>query len=135
LRKKSAKGLGDIWDPGSIPIKLKPKKEDPEEIPAVIEEAAKVEEVAEPAVPLPKWTSRGWKRPGGDEAQSNPGTEQASEPAPEPQEDPKPLSQPKDEPPEIKIPSLKVEEAAPDPTPEAPVFRKRKVAAPARGRR
>ncbi|KJA27810.1 hypothetical protein HYPSUDRAFT_34958 [Hypholoma sublateritium FD-334 SS-4] len=59
LRKKTiASGLGEIYDPGAIPIKIK-KKPEPEETNAGPSAAVK----PEPA-DRPKWTPTQWKRPG-----------------------------------------------------------------------
>lgn len=57
-KKKIASGLGEIYDPGAIPIKIK-KKPEPEETKAGPSAAVK----PEPA-DRPKWTPTQWKRPG-----------------------------------------------------------------------
>jgi len=62
LRKKTlAGGLGDIYDPGAIPIKLKEKPEPViEPAPAPVEPPA----VATTSTSVPKWTKLQWKHTG-----------------------------------------------------------------------
>lgn len=123
LRKKTTKGLGELWDPGAIPIKLKPKKEEvkDEEL-----ESGKMEQEA-PLEPLPKWTSRSWKKPGEDSGIDPQEEEVKLEVVPEP-EVPAPL--PKAEPEETKFEEpVAMEEPAPE-----GMFRKRKIGG-TRGRR
>ncbi|KAI0075744.1 hypothetical protein K474DRAFT_1599307 [Panus rudis PR-1116 ss-1] len=60
-KKKLDVGLGEIYDPGLIPIKLKTKKEEPSP------EAQSSNSTSEPSsstngAPL-KWSARGWKKP------------------------------------------------------------------------
>lgn len=68
-RKKLNTGLGEIYDPGLIPIKLKAKKEEPTEPPLPKEESPAPIRLA-PAISnpnateMPKWSARGWAKPG-----------------------------------------------------------------------
>ncbi|KAF8160670.1 hypothetical protein B0H34DRAFT_653545 [Crassisporium funariophilum] len=72
LRKKTVTaGLGEIYDPGLIPIKLK-KKEVLEETKPIITPAGASSSAGN--LLLPKWTSVQWKRPG--EGSSQPQTSQ-----------------------------------------------------------
>lgn len=62
LRKRTLNvGLGEVYDPGVIPIKLKQKEEpEPETSLAPVESANS----ASAATSVPKWTKVQWKRPG-----------------------------------------------------------------------
>jgi WW domain-binding protein 4 len=66
-RKKLGAGLGELYDPGLIPIKLKPKKEEASEL-VLKEEAQSADIPAAPlklahAIPIVKWSSGGWSGP------------------------------------------------------------------------
>ena len=70
-RKKINVGLGELYDPGVIPIKLKAKKEEPqetqlktEEMPSSISLASTSNSTSSQATAVPKWSSRGWSKPG-----------------------------------------------------------------------
>ena len=65
LRRKTASvGLGDLYDPGALPIKLKPKKQEEQE------EAGRANAIISgPGLVLggsekPTWSARGWSKPG-----------------------------------------------------------------------
>lgn len=68
-RKKLNTGLGEIYDPGLIPVKLKAKKEEPAE-PILKGEGSSAlvklaPSISNPhATALPKWSARGWSKPG-----------------------------------------------------------------------
>ncbi|KAA1473989.1 hypothetical protein DENSPDRAFT_780857 [Dentipellis sp. KUC8613] len=78
LRKKTATvGLGELYDPGLIPIKLKPKKEDvkedvsqPQSSGIIGEDASRLAAGAGPATEgpapssVPKWTATKWRKAG-----------------------------------------------------------------------
>lgn len=93
VRKKAWSGLGEVWDPESVPIKLKVKKrEENESREALTGMSGGVEKGASrtlaagntetsQATLTPKWTSRGWNKPG--EANTKP-TELSAAPAPSP---------------------------------------------------
>lgn len=55
-RKTASIGLGELYDPLAVPIKLKPKKE------AVTEGV--VQAAALDGSEMPKWSARGWNKPG-----------------------------------------------------------------------
>ncbi|KAI0744214.1 hypothetical protein C8Q80DRAFT_1185602 [Daedaleopsis nitida] len=60
LRRKTAGvGLGDLYDPLALPIKLKPKKEEP-----ALESASGSGTVPVGGSEKPKWSARGWNKPG-----------------------------------------------------------------------
>lgn len=67
-RKKINVGLGELYDPGALPIKLKAKKEEPEE--AGLPQAGGFSAVAGGGLPplggteKPSWSARGWNKPG-----------------------------------------------------------------------
>ncbi|KIP11592.1 hypothetical protein PHLGIDRAFT_124735 [Phlebiopsis gigantea 11061_1 CR5-6] len=68
-RKKVDVGLGELYDPGVIPIKLKAKKEEPTEASLKAEEIPTTISLASTSPPskatsVPKWSSRGWSKPG-----------------------------------------------------------------------
>jgi WW domain-binding protein 4 len=63
LRKKTlGPGIGELYDPGIIPIKLKAKKEElvPDAAPSELAESGKDKTSSSP----PKWSAKGWNRPG-----------------------------------------------------------------------
>ncbi|THH28738.1 hypothetical protein EUX98_g5434 [Antrodiella citrinella] len=60
LRRKKIGGLGDIYDPGVIPIKLKTKKED-----ASVDNASTSASTPASLGPI-KWSARGWNKPGAE---------------------------------------------------------------------
>lgn len=155
-RKKLAPGLGELYDPGLIPIKLKPKKEEPadtvlktESSPSGLSSSAAATGAQGSA--LPKWSSRGWNKPG--EAKESAGSsatesEQTSGLVPAPPavdaKETTPEAAPvKDVVAEVKSesPDVKHEEpngSAATPPPGGSLFRKRKVpagGAAGRGRR
>ena len=69
-RKTLGVGLGEIYDPGLIPIKLKAKKEEPAEVSLKTESgssgapAVSISTSTSIASSMPKWSSRGWSKPG-----------------------------------------------------------------------
>jgi len=86
LKKKTAR-LGEIYDPGIIPIKLKAKKE-PEEIGIFGSNTAAIDGSSivptngteAKATNVPKWTKVEWKRPGDSDPTSNRPTVDSSVP-------------------------------------------------------
>ena len=69
IRKKVlASGLGEIWDPGQIPIKLKSKQPDNSNLKAEVKLEGDAPEgpanSSADASDRPKWHSKGWKRAG-----------------------------------------------------------------------
>ncbi|KDQ57436.1 hypothetical protein JAAARDRAFT_47417 [Jaapia argillacea MUCL 33604] len=155
LRKKTlGTGLGEIYDPGLIPVKLKnPKKEDT--LDGVDENGSSAGPsgsgspyLQETATPLPKWTKLQWKRPG-EEGNRDEGTQQEGG---EIVDEAVHETVGEQETPSIKqdevldtSPSLKVEEKSSvkleptdsisPPSESGGLFRKRKVPAGGRGRR
>lgn len=90
-RKKIGVGLGEIYDPGVIPIKLKPKEESAEVSLKKENGTSFVPSIStSQATALPKWSSRGWNKPGdapqldaqSDLTDTHPTTAGASEPQP-----------------------------------------------------
>ncbi|KAG5639114.1 hypothetical protein H0H81_006703 [Sphagnurus paluster] len=68
LRKKTwGGGLGEVYDPGAIPIKLK-KKEEPVKEPDVVASTSTSTstDAAHKPTDTPKWTKVQWRRPGED---------------------------------------------------------------------
>ncbi|EKM54567.1 uncharacterized protein PHACADRAFT_210366 [Phanerochaete carnosa HHB-10118-sp] len=68
-RKKLDTGFGEIYDPGLIPVKLKAKKEELAESTLKMEESLApvrlAPSVSNPnATAMPKWSARGWSKPG-----------------------------------------------------------------------
>ncbi|OJT06967.1 hypothetical protein TRAPUB_2168 [Trametes pubescens] len=67
-RKKINVGLGELYDPGALPIKLKAKKEEPEE--GGLSQAGGFSTVVGGSLPplggteMPSWSARGWNKPG-----------------------------------------------------------------------
>ena len=151
LRKKTVgTGLGEIYDPGAIlPIKLKAKKEDnaASTTSVTLNTAASTTDGGTNDKALPKWTAKGWNRPGEHhEPLSVPKpthAEKERQPSPA-REPPPPISEaePEDALPEFvevkaeESSKLKAEEAeAQLPSATSSLFRKRKAPAGARGRR
>jgi WW domain-binding protein 4 len=67
LRKKTVNtGLGEIYDPGLIPIKIKKKEEPMEPKPENLLDSSSgaLTNSQAPTTSAPKWTSLQWKRPG-----------------------------------------------------------------------
>ncbi|RDX47962.1 hypothetical protein OH76DRAFT_1326598, partial [Lentinus brumalis] len=65
LRRKTAGvGLGDLYDPGALPIKLKPKKQEDQGAAA----AGATVTSALGGSEKPKWSARGWNKPGASSA-------------------------------------------------------------------
>lgn len=64
-RKTMAAGLGEIYDPGDIPIKLKPKKEEPASATLQPESSSGTSPltISQAASTLPKWSATGWVKP------------------------------------------------------------------------
>ncbi|KAL0956302.1 hypothetical protein HGRIS_002459 [Hohenbuehelia grisea] len=142
LRKKTLNvGLGEIYDPGLIPIKVKKKEESSE--PSGSGNDPPVDANAEGSKPtgVPKWTKVQWKRPGEDPDPSPPEDSQQSTcselPPPLPLHDPQetPLTtvastpvEPLDRP-EVKAEDVasKTEETVPAPPEPTSLFRKRKL--------
>lgn len=150
-KKKLGVGLGEIYDPGVIPIKLKAKKEEPSEHSLVNSSAgivpASTSAISSSATPLPKWTSRGWSKPGEHKETESPGTqEKASEatslepvPKAEPSFDDPPISNPAEVKASVKIEEPTEAEQETAETPRVPaggsMFRKRKGPAASVGSR
>ena len=67
-KKKLNTGLGEIYDPGLIPIKLKAKKEEPKSEDtlslSLSANGAPSSSSTSGATALPKWSARGWNKPG-----------------------------------------------------------------------
>ncbi len=60
LRRKTAGvGLGDLYDPGALPIKLKPKKQEDQGA-----AAGATVTLASGGSEKPQWSARGWNKPG-----------------------------------------------------------------------
>ena len=152
LRKKTVgTGLGEIYDPGVLlPIKLKAKKEDNAASTTSVTSSTAIStsDSVTNNNPLPKWTAKGWNRPGEhQEPSSVPQStdvekERHSSPAQEPAP---PISEAEPEnalpePTEVKVEGvaskLKAEEVeAQLPSATGSLFRKRKATVGARGRR
>lgn len=70
LRKKTlGVGLGEIYDPGVIQVKVKPKKEESSETVPQKQSAIQSSIVGpsgSAATTMPKWSSRGWNKPGAE---------------------------------------------------------------------
>lgn len=164
LRKKAwSAGLGEIWDPDAVPIKLKAKAVPP---PTLAEGQAAGGAVASASVatgaPIaserPQWTSKGWNKPGelvsstaasGAQVKSDFDEEGGGGPPTlgevvksedgDPQtKSPPPLAPTLSPAPKTEEPAIKLEEsvAAHDPTPaEGSIFRKRKIPAGSAGTR
>jgi WW domain-binding protein 4 len=69
MRKKTwSAGLGEIWDPEAVPIKLKSKKEAPSEgnsnVLGVFTSMPSSSTSTSNASAMPKWTTKGWSKPG-----------------------------------------------------------------------
>lgn len=78
LRKKTVgPGLGDIYDPGIIPIKLKVKKEELAEVDAAVPVTVSTSSSNLKATTAPTWTKTHWKRAGEpvDEVEARPAGE------------------------------------------------------------
>ncbi|KAI0786678.1 hypothetical protein C8Q75DRAFT_262315 [Abortiporus biennis] len=149
-KKKLGVGLGELYDPGLIPIKLKAKKEelvdeaqlsDPT---SSLTAATIIPTAASNATPLPKWTARGWSKPSEREASASPAVGASPTPPPPPAADHPPeeiSSELKQEPAIESEPTLvktepttvNSEEALS--APAGGMFRKRKIPAGGRGRR
>lgn len=67
-RKTVGVGLGEIYDPGLIPIKVKKKEETPDALPppggGKAQDSVGSTAGATGATEMPKWSARGWKKPG-----------------------------------------------------------------------
>ncbi|KAL4073955.1 hypothetical protein V8B97DRAFT_1269642 [Scleroderma yunnanense] len=134
LRKKVVgPGLGDIFDPRSIPIKLKVKKGEQEATEEMRQPPSTPGTTSEPnTTTVPKWTKVQWEKVGGDGQSSTIKTESGSppppiiaDPDPELAVSPAPL---------ISTDGVKKEEDLPqqlslDSVPTAGLFRKRKIPA------
>jgi WW domain-binding protein 4 len=75
LRKKTLNtGLGEIYDPGLIPVKIKKKEEPMEPKPGILLASSSnaLTNSDAPTAGAPKWTSLQWKRPGGLSQQDTP---------------------------------------------------------------
>ncbi|CCL99082.1 uncharacterized protein FIBRA_01095 [Fibroporia radiculosa] len=147
-RKTLGAGLGEIYDPGFIPIKIK-KKEESVDILLSPSDDGQNAATGSGATALPKWSSRGWKKPGESSAettvemngeQEEPGQAEAALQDPGPQI----IEDKASAPTTAEIPSLKEETAAvkeedaavktevpPEaiPAPGGGLFRKRKLPA------
>ncbi|KAK7692455.1 hypothetical protein QCA50_004080 [Cerrena zonata] len=147
-KKKLDVGLGELYDPGIIPIKLKTKKEEPkDEDSPLTTPSVKVDGASSStssATPLPKWSARGWKKPGEvDDAKHDTPTEtkdlvkaDVSEPVSEVQDEGLDSTEPHVPSEDVK-PSVKVEEpetSTPPPS-SGGLFRKRKLPAGGSGSR
>jgi len=164
LRKKTVGvGLGEIYDPGIVPIKLKAKKEEiaaePESQPTATASNSKASE--QTATALPRWSAKGWNRPSStqdsEKEKAQPGSQlhiengprrtteydAGSSQAPDPSPPKVVLLDVKPTPSGLKVEetssSIKAEEVEASPTPTATggLFRKRKapVGGGSRGRR
>lgn len=151
-KKKLGVGLGEIYDPGLIPIKLKVKKEeqaDTDGLTSIGHQAASGEaKASSTSTAAPKWTARGWTKPSDVQSNQTPTSGDSSAPhdvsqvSPPTRED-LPLHTPvaealvdvkstisSDSPP---IPAVKVEsdtvkgEEGETPAPAGGMFRKRKI--------
>lgn len=74
LRKKTTGvGLGEIYDPGVIQIKPRQKKEEPSETTLSPEAgpASSAGPSGSAATSMPKWSARGWNKPGADRASAD----------------------------------------------------------------
>lgn len=82
-RKKMGTGLGQTYDPGLIPIKLKAKKEDIEiaadnaSVPDASPSSSSAADAGK-ATALPKWSARGWNKPGANDKEVGPSSESGS---------------------------------------------------------
>ncbi|KAI0766505.1 hypothetical protein BC629DRAFT_1538248 [Irpex lacteus] len=162
LRKKTVStGLGEIYDPGLIPIKIKAKKEEPSSEAAGSSSALNVSSSGHSAgdnpsgSTVPKWTAKGWNRPGegqGSSSTSVTASHTKAEPRASSETESRPASateaassaaklEPSDEIPqakEVKVEdrTLKAEETEASVAPPAqPLFKKRRGPAGTRSRR
>lgn len=77
LRKKTVStGLGEIYDPGLIPIKIKAKKEEPPEATGTSNATNGQSTVGSTSdkpsgSTVPKWTAKGWNKPGEGQGHSS----------------------------------------------------------------
>ena len=136
-RKTASVGLGDLYDPGELPIKLKPKKE------AVSEQAnGSGSSGAGAGLSLggtekPKWSARGWSKPGASPSATIPGQAVKVEDAPDQEEsgpvlEKVPIESVSENRPEVKTEEIKseqVEATAPPPPSGGSLFKKRKAPA------
>jgi WW domain-binding protein 4 len=112
VRKKTWGGMGDLWDPADVPIKLKPKKiEEPvtqsDEASTSTLIAPASSTLGEPGVTSerPKWTTKGWNAPGTSSAsQTEDGTSSTT-----PEDNSTNLTKVEDD-----LPPIKTEETAED---------------------
>lgn len=88
-RKKLNTGLGEIYDPGLIPIKLKAKKEElaeptlPKEEEATSAPIRFAPALVNPnATAVPQWSARGWSKPGETKAKQAEVPPETEQPAP-----------------------------------------------------
>lgn len=155
-RKKLGAGLGEIYDPGLIPIKIK-KKEESEDalmLSNLQSQSAGTDADGASASEKPKWSSRGWNRPGeskeriqsapteeGGDGSAEPEAEQGENPGLQVKQEPaEPLTAPSEQnamvPKTEDIP-VKVDADRNEASPLAAggLFRKRKLPAGGRGRR
>ena len=141
-RRRVAVGLGEIYDPGIIEVKKKEEGIFPEH-------KAEEDPASSQATEMPKWTPRGWLRPGeappnADTLDGNitPDKSDTERPAKTEQESIDPpdesVQRPKAEPlsPAVKVeePEVGKSDSAPEPS-SAGLFRKRKASAPGAGKR
>lgn len=155
LRKKTlGAGLGEIYDPGIIPIKVKAKKEEPAPEPTPDSQTLPGTSIAssssQSASALPRWSAKGWNRPGtAQDADRTSDSQPAAESLPETsaETDVHSSSSVKVEPtadePELAavkiedtVAAVKAEEAETSTTPPTgSLFRKRKAPGGSKGRR
>ncbi|KAJ6499354.1 hypothetical protein C8R45DRAFT_113640 [Mycena sanguinolenta] len=129
LRKKTmTTGLGQIYDPGIISIKLKKKEEPVETVEPVSLPTPATSTNQTTTTDKPKWGNSQWKEVGD--------SEEPGETAVKPEADVADIFTKKEDAPQLDEPKPSIKSEQPDPTPRAeaaPLFKKRK--APAGGTR
>ncbi|KAH8107996.1 hypothetical protein BXZ70DRAFT_913590 [Cristinia sonorae] len=140
LRRRTFGGLGDVYDPGLIPIRVRTKTEEPLSTNTTTEPASTTISGSTPSV-APKWTARGWNKPGVEPDRNSGSSSEDAQPDNELQQLPA-KAEPVEDTPEKSILSdiaktldVKVEEGAvkaealesPAPTTSSGMFRKRKI--------
>ncbi|KZT10720.1 uncharacterized protein LAESUDRAFT_711190 [Laetiporus sulphureus 93-53] len=137
-RRTVGVGLGEVYDPGLIPTKVK-KQEEPEGSlpPAAFPDSSQGQSAVasgSSATPLPKWSAKGWTRPGEKKTRSESReASQGQQTSPEAKEESDGASVKQEEPPapEVVEPaSVKQEPSALDETESTSVKVEESVAAP-----
>lgn len=136
-RRRIAVGLGDIYDPGDIKVKKKEGETPPPSVPKAEEDPA-----GSGATSVPKWTPRGWLKPGEAPSKSetppaDPGPPTTAESATKPEEtDPLTISLSSTAAKQEELP-VKTEDSTEtiEPPPTSGMFRKRKAPASGAGSR